>query len=147
MKDWIFCGNDTIDCYPLGKGEVKKILVVSEQKFKELQNEFKLFFKGLKGGSEQLGCGSEQLGCRNSQRSSPLEAKSEQILKPPEPLKGSASKFNSRDPTRRFRDYEPTPAISCNNSDWRRWIRVQEWFSQYAQGAAEQILQKEIFIP
>ena len=118
-------GNETIDCYPLEQREIKKILVLSEQKFKELQKEFKLFFKGLNG--------------RISQRSSLLKPKRRQFLEPQEPRKGSAQKFDSEGHPQRFRDYEPTHAISLNTSDWRRWVRVKEWFSQYAQGAQEQI--------
>ncbi len=33
------------------------------------------------------------------------------------------------------RDYEPTNAIYCNNSDWRRWVRVKEWFNEYSSDA------------
>jgi len=33
--------------------------------------------------------------------------------------------------------YEPTNAIRCNDADWRRWVRVKEWFSDYR--AAENI--------
>ena len=33
------------------------------------------------------------------------------------------------------RDYEPTKAISCNDSDWRRWVRVKEWFNEYGPDA------------
>ena len=40
-------GNDTIDSYPLERGGIKKIFVVSEQRFKEIQKELKLFFKGV----------------------------------------------------------------------------------------------------
>jgi len=25
--------------------------------------------------------------------------------------------------------YEPTPAIALNEVQWRRWVRVKEWFS------------------
>jgi len=27
--------------------------------------------------------------------------------------------------------YEPTRAIACNDADWRRWVRVKEWFNDY----------------
>ncbi len=27
--------------------------------------------------------------------------------------------------------YEPTRAISLNEADWRRWVRVKEWFNEY----------------
>jgi len=27
--------------------------------------------------------------------------------------------------------YEPTRAISLNDADWRRWVRVKEWFNEY----------------
>ncbi|GEM_PF-2759327 len=107
-------GNDTIDCYPLETGEIKKILVVSEQTFKEIQKEFKLFFKGLKS--------------RASQRSLNLETSKGQDFKP----KLSTKECNQNKPCR---DYEPTNAIYLNSSDWRRWARVKEWFSRYAQGS------------
>ena len=118
-------GNDTIDCYPLAKGEIKKILIVSEQKFEELQKEFNLFFKGLEG--------------RISQRPSLREAKTRQILKSQAPSKASGPKIDSEDLVGGFRDYEPTKAIHFNDCNWRRWVRVKEWFSQYAQGAEQQI--------
>jgi hypothetical protein len=28
--------------------------------------------------------------------------------------------------------YEPTNAIRCNDADHRRWVRVKEWFDDYA---------------
>ena len=28
-------------------------------------------------------------------------------------------------------DYEPTNAIACNDADWRRWVRVKEWFNDH----------------
>ena len=28
--------------------------------------------------------------------------------------------------------YEPTNAIRCNDAEHRRWIRVKEWFDDYA---------------
>ncbi len=46
MEILVSNGNDTIDCYPSLERGIKKILVVSEQKFKELQKDFKSFFKG-----------------------------------------------------------------------------------------------------
>jgi hypothetical protein len=33
--------------------------------------------------------------------------------------------------------YEPTKAIACNDADHRRWVRVKEWYNDYA--AAEDI--------
>ena len=108
-------GNDTIDCYPLETGGIKKILVVSEQTFKEIQKEFKLFFKGLKS--------------RASQRSLNLKAPGGQDSKP----KLSTKELTNQN--KHFRDYEPTNAIYLNNSQWRRRVRVKEWFSRYAQGS------------
>lgn len=119
-KSWGRPGNDTIDCYPPPEGKIEKILIVSEQKFKELQKDFRLFFQGLKGHCHQ--------------RSSLLKANRGQIFKP----KPSSQRFSpelSVENTRSFPDYEPTNAIYLNTCDRRRWVRVKEWFSQYAQGA------------
>ena len=127
-----FNGNETIDCYPSFKEEIKKILVVSEQTFKKLQKEFRLFFQGLKS--------------RLSQRSSLLRPNRRQILRPQQPPKASGQKIGLRTPLRGFRDYEPTNAIYCNNSDWRRWVRVKEWFSQYGPESDDQKFQKMILI-
>ena len=114
-------GNDTIDCYPPLTGEIKKILVVSEQKFQEIQKEFKAFFRGLRG--------------RLKPNSLNVEAPRGQIFKLKPSCEAFAPKFSLKDLTKNFRDYEPTKAIYFNSSDWRRWVRVKEWFSQYAQGA------------
>ena len=27
--------------------------------------------------------------------------------------------------------YEPSNAIACNDADWRRWVRVKEWFNDH----------------
>ena len=120
-------GNDTIDCYPSLERGIKKILIVSEQKFKELESDLKAFFQGLRG--------------RPVSRSSRLKANSGQILQPQKPSEALSSKFGSKE---RFRDYEPTNAIHFNTCEWRRWVRVQEWFSQYAQGAEEKIFLKGV---
>ena len=116
-----YFGNDTIDGYPLKEREIKKILVVSEQKFKELQKDFQSFFKGVND--------------RLTSRSSLLEANKRQIFRPKLPHQTFVPEFDQTESTGHFRGYEPTNAIYCNNSDWRRWVRVKEWFSQYAQGA------------
>ena len=128
----VFFGNDTIDCYPLGKEGIKKISVVSEEKFKEIEKDFQTFFKGLDG--------------RLRKRSSLLGANKGQILKPQRASEGITPKFNSQDLTRNFLTYEPTNAIYCNTSGRRRWIRVQEWFAQYGQEVEKQKLPKEILI-
>ena len=124
-----YCGNETIDRYPLGKGGIKKILVVSERIFEKLQKDFELFFQGLSRG-------------RTSRRSSLLGAPRGQILRPQQPLQASGPKIDPGGLVRRFRDYEPTAAIYLNECDYRRWCRVSEWFNQYAQGAAENILKR-----
>ena len=123
-------GNDTIDCYPSLERGIKKILVLSEQKFKELQKEFESFFQGLRG--------------RVSQRSSLPGANKRQILKPPSPFKALTSKFDSGDLTKRFGDYEPTNAIYTNTSEYRRWCRVAEWFNQF--GPDAKIFQRPLLI-
>ena len=123
---------DTIDSYPLVKEGIKKILVVSEEKFKEIEKNFQAFFKGLDG--------------RLSKRSSLLEANKGQILKPQRASEGITAKFDSEELTKNFLNYEPTNAIYCNTSDRRRWIRVQEWFAQYSQEAEKQKFPKEMLI-
>ena len=125
-------GNDTIDCYPLGRGEIKEILVVSEQKFKKIQKEFRSFLKGVQ--------------VRFDARSSLLGANKEEIFRPQRPSKAITPEFSSENRTRRFRSYEPTNAIYCNISDYRRWMRVKEWFDQYGPEAEKQKFLKEILI-
>ena len=46
MCEKFIFGNDTIDCYPSLERRIKKILILNEQKFKELEKEFGLFFQG-----------------------------------------------------------------------------------------------------
>ena len=118
-EDSTYGGNDTIDCYPSLERGIKKILVVSEEIFKKLQKDFRLFFKGIRGQS--------------GQRSFKLEAAKGQNVQPKTPEQVFISKFAPREHAAHFQDYEPTNAIYCNTSSWRRWIRVREWFDQYAQ--------------
>ena len=123
-------GNDTIDCYPLGEGGIRKILVVSEQKFQELEKEFQSFFQGVRG----------RLAARSSLPGANREGNCR--LKPP--AETFAPKFAATENPGHFRDYEPSNAIYLNTCEWRRWVRVKEWFNQYAQGAEEQILEKGV---
>ena len=126
LQSTTFFRNDTIDCYPLAKGKIRKILIVSGQKFKELQNDFQSFFKGLRD--------------RPATRSSIPGTKNGQILGAPRPSDSFRAKIDPL-PYKQSRDYEPSNAIYCNTSDWRRWIRVKEWFSQYAQHDEQPIFQ------
>jgi len=114
-------GNDTIDCSPLLERGIKKILIVSEQKFKELEKEFGLFFQGLRD--------------RLSQRSSLPEATRGPISRSQEPSAAPDLKIDSEDLTQHYRDYEPTNAIYTNSSEYRRWCRVSEWFNQFSPDA------------
>jgi hypothetical protein len=98
---------------------IKKILVVNAQIFKKLENDFKLFFQGLKA--------------RSISKSWLLRATGGRILGPQRPSKAYEPKIGPEDSQKRFDDYKPTNAIYCNNSDQRRWFRVKEWFTQYAQ--------------
>ena len=132
MNKMIFFGNDTIDCYPLGTGEIKKILAVSEQKFKKIQKEFQSFLKGVRG--------------RFDARSSPLEANKGEFLKPQRPSEAIIERCVVQDMSKRFRNYAPTNAIYCNTSDYRRWVRVKEWFDQYDPEDKKQKFLKEILI-
>ena len=125
-----FHGNDTIDCYPPETLEIKKILVVSEKIFKAIQNNFNLFSRGLTG--------------RPVAQSLNLGADRGQIFEPKSPAQTFISKFSPTQSPEYFRDYQPSNAIYTNYSDQRRWMRVKEWFSQYAQGAEEKIFEKEI---
>ena len=108
--------------------KIKKILVVSEKIFKAIQNDFKLFCRGLAGRPDAQ---SLNLGPNRSP-----------IFEPESPSQTLISKLGPERP-RRLRAYEPTNAIYLNHSHWRRWVRVKEWFSQYAQGAEEQIFEKK----
>ena len=110
-------GNDTIDCYPLLEGGIKKILIVGEEKFKELRKDFQAFLQGLRGGRPQ--------------RSSLSRATRGQVLRSQQPLVTSDSKIESKGLLRRYQDYEPTNAIYVNECDYRRWCRVAEWFNQF----------------
>jgi len=113
-------GNDTIDRYPLYCGAVEKILCITERTFKVIKEDFNAFCRHATS--------------RVKTRSSNVGPKNRLICKPIPRV------FNER----RFRDYEPTQAIYFNGCDWRRWIRVKEWFGQHAQGAEEHIFQKTI---
>lgn len=54
-------------------------------------------------------------------------------LKPKNPV---VSQLDTPYTTERiWRDYEPTNAINLNTCDYRRWVRVKEWFNTFAQGA------------
>ena len=108
-------GNDTIDCYPLCCGEVKKILCVSEQTFKEIRKDFGVFSRGIKG--------------QPSQRSLNIEPPRGQILGSKVPLQAFSQKLNQTKSTGYF---EPSNTIYLQYSDIRRWRRVNEWFRQYA---------------
>ena len=123
-------GNDTIDRYPSLEAEIKKILVVSERKFKELQKDFESFLQGVRG--------------RIHQRSSLLEATRGQIFRPRQPSAASDSRIGSKDFTRHCQDYEPTNAIYTNSSEYRRWCRVNEWFNQFSPDA--EIFKKSLLI-
>lgn len=106
-----FNGNDTIDPYPLVPVEAKKILIVKENRFKELQHLYKAFFQGLRG--------------RCAKRS-PLRKAARQPFRKPKA---------SRQGKRHFSVYEPSNAIAVNECDYRRWCRVTEWFYQFSQQA------------
>jgi hypothetical protein len=97
-------GNDTIDPYPLIPKGARKILVVKKDIFEKLKRHYQSFYKGLAG----------------------------QLIRQLRP-KAKKKPSKSFQPHReRFYPYEPSPAIAVNECDYRRWCRVNEWFSQHA---------------
>ncbi len=100
-------GNDTIDPYPLIPAEAAKILCITDETFKNIQQAYQSFCRGLKGRSPKK----------------PLNLG---------PIKKSFLEQKQPNPKKKyFSTYEPSPAIYVNNCDYRRWCRVKEWFNQY----------------
>jgi hypothetical protein len=115
----LWCGNDTIDCYPLQHcGEIQKILCVSEKTFKTIVKEFEAFFKGVSGQLSPRSFGVEPYKGQNTG------------LKPaPQTI---SAKLGLTTKAEYVRDYEPSNTIYLQYSEIRRWRRVNEWFNQYA---------------
>lgn len=104
-------GNDTIDPYPLGGGNVEKILCVSERTFGAILKDFKAFFKGNNGLSPR------SLNTQPSKGQNARPKAAEQTLSP---------KLGPTESAAFFRDYEPTNIIYLQHSNIRRWRRVNE---------------------
>ena len=100
-------GNDTIDPYPLISWEARKILIVRKDVFRELQDCYQAFCRGLRG--------------RLAQRSSHIKAPRSHFLKPQTSLPEKTH----------FLTYEPSNAVAVNECDYRRWCRVSEWFAEF----------------
>ena len=105
------CGNDTIDPYPLIPREAKKILIVQNNIFEELQNRYQAFFQGLRG--------------RLAPRSSNIKAPRRHFSRPQAPLPERTHSLA----------YKPSNAIAVNECDYRRWCRVNEWFAEFGPDA------------
>ena len=102
-----FSGNDTIDPYPLIPRETAKILCITLKTFTEISQSFNAFRKFIKPAVPQK--------C--------IEPKY-----PSEP-KNNILEVNYQS------DYEPTNAIYVNECNFRRWVRVKEWFNQFSPDA------------
>ncbi len=98
-------GNDTIDPYPLIPWEAMKILCITPEAFALISKAFKIFRDSIK------------------------TLHSRKVLKHirnPVPKKLMPRTIPQR-------AYEPTDAIQCNICDYRRWVRVKEWFNEFNQ--------------
>src|SRR3989338_2219520 len=100
-------GNDTIDPSPLIPGEATKILCITLKTYAEISQAYKAFRDFIKR---------------------PAAGKVVEFKRPAQP-KSRVEEITSQG------DYDPTNAIYCNNSDWRRWVRVKEWFNEYGSDA------------
>jgi len=97
-------GNDTIDPYPLFPGEARKILIVKKDIFEELQSRYRAFYKGVaKGPGKELH----------------ITRPKESVVVLPRPTRP------------RVLPYEPSPALSTYDCEYRRWCRVNEWFAEF----------------
>jgi len=103
----LISGNDTIDPSPLIPGEATKILCITLKTYAEISQAYKAFRDFIKR---------------------PAAGKVVEFKRPAQP-KSRVEEINSQG------DYDPTNAIYCNNSDWRRWVRVKEWFNEYGSDA------------
>jgi hypothetical protein len=99
-------GNDTIDPYPLIPRGAAKILCITPVTFVEISRAFREFRNFIKR---------------------PISRKVEP-KQTPKPRDGWPK-------TKRQADYEPTNAIYVNECDYRRWCRVNEWFSEFGPNA------------
>ena len=107
-------GNDTIDPYPLIPRGAAKILCTTPKTYAEICRAYKTiraFCRSLSG--------------RPAKRSFNLGQIKKDFSKK---LPSDAEKTH-------LSDYEASNAISVNECDWRRWVRVKEWFNEYGPDA------------
>ena len=104
-------GNDTIDPYPLIPAEAVKILCITDAIFQALKKQYQSFRQHLVGRPQKKSFNIGQI--------------QKKFLK---------QNRSNRQPER-FSTYEPSPAITVNECDYRRWCRVTEWFNQYGPDA------------
>jgi len=96
-------GNDTIDRYPLCASGAVKILCITPKVWGEISKAFEGFRRLIK------------------------EPAPRKVL---EQAPRAQSKGVAKNECQTA--YEPTNAIRCNDADHRRWVRVREWFNDYA---------------
>jgi hypothetical protein len=101
-------GNDTIDPYPLFPREARKILIVKNNIFKELAKRYQVF-------------------CRNT-IGHPVKTPTKSARVKIEPLKSKARHWSA---------YEPSGKEYINDYNWRRWVRVKEWFQEFGPNAQQ----------
>lgn len=84
-----------------------KILCITDETFKNIQQAYQTFCRGLRGRpiKRSLNFGTIKKNF--------LEQKQPNLKK------------------KHFSGYEPSQAIYFNDCDYRRWCRVKEWFNQY----------------
>ena len=116
MKFWgdyvnNLAGNDTIDPYPLFPKEAEKILIIKKDIFKEISSWYQLFRQSF-------------------------ENKQIKVSERPKLSKDYSSKDQiQRNTTRHFSRYEPSNKEYINDYNWRRWVRVKEWFHEFGPDA------------
>jgi len=96
-------GNDTIDRYPLCASGALKILCITPSVWSEIDKTFAAFRRWVK-------------------EPPPRKVLAQDIR----PQAKAIAKNECQTA------YEPTLAIRCNDAEHRRWVRVKEWFNDYA---------------
>jgi hypothetical protein len=110
-------GNDTIDPYPLIPGEARKILIVKKNIFEELRSRYDSFCRSFAKGTAPK-------------------------IKPAQ--KASPKPKRLQDEQRRCSVYEPSNTAHINDYNWRRWVRVKEWFNEFSSEA--EIFERTVLI-
>jgi hypothetical protein len=100
-------GNDTIDPYPLIPGEAAKILCITPETFARISQAYRAFRNFIKRPDSRK---VVEPKCQSKPKDTVLTVNHQ-------------------------RDYEPTNAIYVNECDYRRWVRVKEWFDEYGPDA------------